>query len=148
VQIKLTATRFLNFEGEQRTRFQGEATSSARSANFRAGDNRRQQDEDQEGVGDHANPILHEQEELMKGVEDIVVDAPDKGGGLLPVYGSDGLQQRVSLGTHMGSEGDSSVDDTPHHGVETSLMVHGMRADKKVLKIAGLCRSNNDKMKR
>jgi hypothetical protein len=62
-------------------------------------------------VVDHANPIPHEdKEELMKGVKDIDVAATDKVDGL--VYGSDGLQQRVSLGTHMGSEGEPLVEDT------------------------------------
>jgi hypothetical protein len=93
VQTKPSAMHFLNFEGSQRVRLQEEATSSVRSANIRAAESQRQPEEDQEEVGDHANSISHEEErELMKGVEDIDVAVADKDGGLLPVYGSDGVQ--------------------------------------------------------
>jgi hypothetical protein len=125
VQTKPIIVRFLNFEGAQRACLQEEATSSIGSANFRVEDSWWQPDEDQEEVADHANPIPHEDEhELMKDVEDIDVAATDKVDGL--VYGSDGLQQRVSLVTHMGSEGEPLVEDTYQYGGDPSPMLHGI----------------------
>jgi hypothetical protein len=147
VQTKPIVVRFMNFEGAQRARLQEEVTSSIRSANFRVEDSWWQPDEDQEEVADHANPIPHEDEqELMKGVEDIDVAATDKVDEL--VYGLDGLRQRVSLGTHMGSEGEPPVEDTYQYGGDPSPMLHVIGTEKKLLKTDGSSRINNDKIKR
>jgi hypothetical protein len=82
-----------------------------RSVNFRATEGQGQPMVDH---GDDAREQVttnpHDEErELMRGVQDIGVADAAAHEGLLPVFGSDGIQQHVSLGTTMGSEGEPSV---------------------------------------
>jgi hypothetical protein len=149
VQSKPGAMHFLNFEGPQWARLQEEANSAMRDTNSMVSENQRHSEEEQEEVGDHAHSIPKEEEgELTKGVGNIDVAAVDKKGGLLPVYGSDGVQQMVSLGTNMGSEGDPSVGGVPQLGSEPSHTLLGDVGDRNLMKLARPSRSTEEKIKR
>jgi hypothetical protein len=149
VQALPAAARFLNFEGPQLARLQEEATSSTRSVNARVLVGQGQPDEVQEEEGVGTSTIPHEDERvLMKGVQDIEVTAGALEKGLLLIYGSDGVQQRVSLGTNMGSKGETSVGDVPQQFGDVSPTRYAVLSKRKGKKVAGLSKISSDKAKR
>jgi hypothetical protein len=92
--------------------------------------------------------IPHEEEkELMKGMKGIDVTEVGPQEELLPVYGPDGVQQRVSLGTNMISEVESSVGVMPQQVFNHSPKPKADDHELSMLKIVGPSR-NNEKMKR
>jgi hypothetical protein len=107
VQTRSVAARFLNFEEAQRAKLQDEASWSG---------NIRDREESRHVSGllveeeEVANSIPKEEErELMHGVQHIDVKEVNTDSGLPPVFGPDGIQQRVSFGTNLASDEEMST---------------------------------------
>jgi hypothetical protein len=107
VQTRAVAARFLNFEGAQRAKLQDQASWSG-SNRGRASPNNVPCHQGQDD--EVSNPIPNEEEqELMHGVTRMDMQEPKMSSVLPPVYGPDGVQQRVSFGTNIGSEEEDST---------------------------------------
>jgi hypothetical protein len=145
VQTRPMAAQFLNFEGDQKARLQDETSSSWRRDNPSEQGGRRQWGGGLEEEGDQVNSIPHnEEKEFMQGIE--VIEEGSQG-ELLPIYGPDGMQQRVSLGTNMMSKGEPSVGVLPQHTVSVAPKTRIDDQELSLMKHAGPSR-NNDKQKK
>jgi hypothetical protein len=87
--------------------------------------------------GDQANSLPHDEvNELMGGMKGIDV-AEGRAQELLPVYGPDGMQQRVSMGTNMISEGEPSVGVFPYQVASISPKLKAVDHGVVLMKNAG-----------
>jgi hypothetical protein len=124
VQTRAVATHFLNFEGARRTKLQDQASWLGSNRGRAIPRNASGMPGEEDEVG---NPIPKEEEhEPMQGVTHMDMKEATTSSALPPVYGLDGVQQRVSFDMNLGYEDEGSTGMSCPPGSLMKLTVSGI----------------------